>query len=103
MSIIFYQITQRGGVMKFRVEAIKEKDRQRCGSRCERVGHEKVTEATLVAVCGGFRITTCADEVCKAKAIHLATSFARAKKDTDQWSKNPRKMARDIKKVLERM
>ena len=89
--------------MKSRVEAITEKDRQRCGSRCERVRHEKVTEATLVAVCGGFRITTCADEICKAKAINLATSFAGAKKDTGQWSKNPRKMARDIRKVLERI
>ena len=85
------------------VEAITEKDRQRCGSRCDRVRHEKVTEATLVAVCGEFRITTCADEICKAKAIHMATSFAGAREDTDQWSENPRKMDRNIKKVLERM
>lgn len=95
--------TVRGRKIKYRVVPMTEKYRSTHGSRCERVQHDKVTEATIVAVCGGFQIASCDDEVCRAKAVHLATSFARAKQDTDQWKDNPRKADRDLRSVIKRM
>jgi len=95
--------TIRGRKMNYRIQAITEQYRSKHGSRCERVTHEKVTEATVLAVCGGFQIESCDDEVCRDKAVHMATSFARAKMDTDQWDKNPRKAERDLRAVTKRI
>ena len=60
-------------------------------------------KASFVAVCEGFKIACCGDPQCQERATNMAASFASAKRDTDQWPKNPLKMARDLKKVLARM
>ena len=92
--------TIRGRRINYRISAITEKYRSTHGSRCERVQHGNATEATILVVSGRVKISSCDSEVCKAKAIHLATSFARAKMDTDQWGRSPRKMIRDLKRAI---